>query len=498
MALNYGFFDAVDGDRTYSADDMGKLFDGVLSDGVFNSIGNKFRVASAGSSNPSTVTIDTGKAWFNHVWFENDALMNFVLPEAHATLNRIDGLYIVIDKTQAVRACRIDVVSGTPASPAAKPVTPTPTEDMWYYPIAYIARTAGASGSVIYPGSIEYVVGSSECPLAMAIVSDIDISPYVEKFSADFNNWMLQTNIQWQLKSSGFDSDFNTSQTTRATEFDTAQTQRQNSYEENESQRNSTFSGFMYSSTTAFGDLMDTSTTTFNDFMTSSETDYAQNRTNWYNTFNSWFQNLQDQLDDNQAGNLQNQINNILTDELPFPSEALPVGSGDNSIAYSRIFFAQNDSSGEPSDPLMQGRFYNHFGRVCMSGGVVIMDKAWLQINISNPTFNRLYYFGNVFAANRQSAVGAMGPNDGANTLLIPIGIMGVQNNDTGGDNYSMPVIANGSLYIYQSTAPATYGYWFMIPIISQADRQALSNWPYKLRIVFPPMLTPFKYNGAN
>lgn len=69
MALTYGFYNAElkngEFDRTYDAEDFGRLFEGLISDGVFKGFGDSFRVTK--NSNTSIV-VGTGKAWFNGTW----------------------------------------------------------------------------------------------------------------------------------------------------------------------------------------------------------------------------------------------------------------------------------------------------------------------------------------------------------------------------------------------------------------------------------------------
>ena len=57
--LRYGFYNSVNGDRKYEAEDMGRLFDGIIQDGVFYSVGNRFRVEAAGGM---YITVGTGRA----------------------------------------------------------------------------------------------------------------------------------------------------------------------------------------------------------------------------------------------------------------------------------------------------------------------------------------------------------------------------------------------------------------------------------------------------
>ena len=43
MALTYGFYNSLNGDRKYNAMDISRLFDGLIKDGVFMSIGSHCR-----------------------------------------------------------------------------------------------------------------------------------------------------------------------------------------------------------------------------------------------------------------------------------------------------------------------------------------------------------------------------------------------------------------------------------------------------------------------
>ena len=42
MAITSGFYNSVNGDRTYDADQFGSLFDGIIAPGVFPNVGDKF------------------------------------------------------------------------------------------------------------------------------------------------------------------------------------------------------------------------------------------------------------------------------------------------------------------------------------------------------------------------------------------------------------------------------------------------------------------------
>ena len=51
MSVSSGFFNSLNGDRKYNAEQMSAIFDGLIIDGVFASIGTAFAVKAAGGLN---------------------------------------------------------------------------------------------------------------------------------------------------------------------------------------------------------------------------------------------------------------------------------------------------------------------------------------------------------------------------------------------------------------------------------------------------------------
>ena len=48
--LTSGFFNSVDGDRKYNAEQMSQMFEGLIGDGIFESVGGKFKVSANSGS----------------------------------------------------------------------------------------------------------------------------------------------------------------------------------------------------------------------------------------------------------------------------------------------------------------------------------------------------------------------------------------------------------------------------------------------------------------
>lgn len=195
MSFASGFFNSVDHDRLYDATDISRLFDGLIRDGIFASIGDCFVVKQ---SNQMNVTVGTGRAWFNHTWSYNDALYPVTIPPSEILMDRIDAIVLEINSVEAVRANSIKLIKGTPSSTPAKPVL-TNAKEIHQYPLAYV--TVGKEVTSIRQADIENCVGTSACPFVTGILEVISIEQlipqwkdilnrFVEENTANFNTWM--------------------------------------------------------------------------------------------------------------------------------------------------------------------------------------------------------------------------------------------------------------------------------------------------------------------
>lgn len=195
MSFASGFFNSVDHDRLYDATDISRLFDGLIRDGIFASIGDCLVVKQ---SNQMNVTVGTGRAWFNHTWSYNDALYPVTIPPSEILMDRIDAIVLEINSIESVRANSIKLIKGTPASTPTKPAL-TNTKEVHQYPLAYVK--VGKEVTSIRQADIENCVGTSVCPFVTGILEVISIEQlipqwkdilnrFVEENTANFNTWM--------------------------------------------------------------------------------------------------------------------------------------------------------------------------------------------------------------------------------------------------------------------------------------------------------------------
>lgn len=203
MAFTYGFYNSLNGDRKYNAEQISAIFDGLIADGVYDTIGDMFAVRPGSGMQ---VTVGTGRAWFNHTWNDNDSVLPLFVEAADITLDRYDTVVLEVNAGINVRTNSIKIVTGTAATEPAKPEL-VDTDDIHQHPLAYIRVKGGASA--IDSTMIQVVVGTSECPYVTGIIETASIDALFQQWEGEFDEWFenvkatltddVVTNLQYQI-----------------------------------------------------------------------------------------------------------------------------------------------------------------------------------------------------------------------------------------------------------------------------------------------------------
>lgn len=175
MTVTFGFYNSVNGDRKYDAKDFAEIFDGIIEDGVHKEIGDEFIITPTGGS---TVSVGTGRAWFDHTWTKSDTAVPFVIDEPHASLNRIDAIVLEINSSDAVRANQLVYLRGTPNAIPVRPAL-IKSETLNQYALGYIYRPL--NGGAIVQANVTNVVGTPETPFAVSRLLDREVEPAAQR-----------------------------------------------------------------------------------------------------------------------------------------------------------------------------------------------------------------------------------------------------------------------------------------------------------------------------
>ena len=178
--LTYGFFDSVGHDRVYNAEQMSNYFEGLVSDGVYQSIGNAFEVTAGAGMN---VKVGTGRGIIKSRWVNNDQEIILPISPSSPAYPRYTNIVLRLDTEN--RRIELATVDGTPAS---TPIAPTPTRSGNIYELV-IAQVIVITGSTdIQQSQIFDTRANSElCGWVASLVQNLDTSTLFEQWVAKYN-----------------------------------------------------------------------------------------------------------------------------------------------------------------------------------------------------------------------------------------------------------------------------------------------------------------------
>ncbi len=181
---NSGFFNSINGDRLYDADQMSKIFEGLITDGVYESVGDKLAVQASGAM---TIQIGTGRGWFNKRWVENSTPYTITLEASDVVLSRYAAICVRVDTSDAGRTAQPYVKYSEYASAPVKP-TMVRTETLNEYCLAYVHIGAGVNE--ITAKDIEDTRGNNNlCGWVTGLIEQLSTTTLFEQWEALFNNW---------------------------------------------------------------------------------------------------------------------------------------------------------------------------------------------------------------------------------------------------------------------------------------------------------------------
>ena len=218
--LTYGFFNSLNNDRKYNADQISSMFEGLISDGVFNHVGSALEVKAG---NGLSVTVGTGRAWLEDRWVKNDAIVGVQLSAASVTLSRYTA--IVLRKNITDRTVSLTTIDGEAAS---TPVKPNIVREGDVYDICLAYVLIGPNATSISQSDItDTRADNTVCGWVTGIIEQVDTSTLFAQWETAYNEAIsdmesfedgLEAEMQeWQ---SGFQGDMEDWEQQMKTSFD--------------------------------------------------------------------------------------------------------------------------------------------------------------------------------------------------------------------------------------------------------------------------------------
>lgn len=195
MAVRSSFFNSVNGDRRYLANNFAEYFASFIANGIFPNPSNTLQVYEKTNM---IVTVKPGKGWINGYFAVNEYDYDLTLENADGVLNRIDRIVLRLDFN--ARSINIAVKKGAFAS---TPVAPTLQRDADAHELA-LADIYVAKGTTIIKQSniADQRLNNALCGVVHGTVSQVDTTTIFNQYSAWFAETTGKTESeinQWQL-----------------------------------------------------------------------------------------------------------------------------------------------------------------------------------------------------------------------------------------------------------------------------------------------------------
>ena len=203
MAVTSGYFNSVNDDRPYNAEQMTLYFEGLISNGIYESIGDKFQVTA---SEGMTVNVGTGRAMIKSHWIKNDSSLSLSIDAASTQYNRMDAIILRYDAT--AREISIIVKKGTETSgmPNAPDITRTnDVYELWLATVRVMKNT-----SAITQAMITDFRTSALCGYVTGLIQQVDTSTLFAQWQAAYEAYYAQATAAFDAYMAAREDDFNT------------------------------------------------------------------------------------------------------------------------------------------------------------------------------------------------------------------------------------------------------------------------------------------------
>lgn len=194
MAIKYGFFNSVSGDRKYNADDISNYFLKLISDGVFATPATCMQVVESSGMN---VNVSAGWAFLRCKWINNTTYEALTIEPSDLVLNRIDRVVLRLDPSVSSRNITIAVKKGTAAATPEPPELTRISDGIYELSLAQIAVNAGAT-AITQAEITDERPDADVCGYVAGLIDQIDAANLFAQFESAFEQWfdVIKTTVK--------------------------------------------------------------------------------------------------------------------------------------------------------------------------------------------------------------------------------------------------------------------------------------------------------------
>lgn len=195
--IKSGFYNSINQDRLYSAEDMNKPYHRLISEGIFatkaGTPSTDFQVVA--TDNGMNITVKKGEAMLAKKWVENPSDIIITVSNNTGIVPRKDSIILQVDKKESGRVANIIYREGTASSNPVPPELEN-DDDIVEMRIANIYVSTGVNK--IEQLAITDLRGSNECLWITSLIQQVDTSTLFMQWQQAYED--LYNNMKKELE----------------------------------------------------------------------------------------------------------------------------------------------------------------------------------------------------------------------------------------------------------------------------------------------------------
>lgn len=200
--MRSGFFNSIDGDRKYDADDISNYFLKLISNGVFATPANAMQIQATSGMK---VKVTPGWAFINCKWLRLDNDYYITLDKADARYDRVDRIVLRLDPSDDVRAITIQVKKGDAKEKAYLKSLERVKNGIWELSLGYVWVHANTT-DIFQSNIVDERPNTNVCGFVTGLIDQIDTTNLFAQYDDEFNRFMEKLHNGTAGISSGADA----------------------------------------------------------------------------------------------------------------------------------------------------------------------------------------------------------------------------------------------------------------------------------------------------
>lgn len=184
--MRSGFFNSIDGDRKYDADDISNYFLKLISNGVFATPADAMQIQATSGMR---IKVTPGWAFINCKWLRLDNDYYITLDKADVRYNRVDRIVLRLDPSDDVRAITIQVKKGDAKEKTTIKNLERVKNGVWELSLGYVWVHANAT-EIRQSNIIDERANTEVCGFVTGLIDQIDTTNLFAQYDDAFNEFM--------------------------------------------------------------------------------------------------------------------------------------------------------------------------------------------------------------------------------------------------------------------------------------------------------------------